>query len=58
MMEIGIYYLPLKTVSETDQLKKQLPEPEVFYKKSVLKNFAKFTGKHLCQEIYLKALVE
>ena len=32
-MEIGIYYLPLKTVSETDQLKKQLPEPEVFYKK-------------------------
>ena len=23
--------------------------PEVFRKKGVLKNFAKFTGKHLCQ---------
>ena len=22
---------------------------EVFYKKGILKNFAKFTGKHLCQ---------
>ena len=30
--------------------------PEVFYKKSVLRNFAKFIGKHLCQslELYLK----
>ena len=25
--------------------------PEVFYKKVVLKNFAKFTGKHLCQSL-------
>ena len=25
--------------------------PEVFCKKSVLRNFAKFTGKHLCQSI-------
>ena len=25
--------------------------PEVFYKKGVLKNFAKFTGKHLCQSL-------
>ena len=24
--------------------------PEVFCKKCVLRNFAKFTGKHLCQE--------
>ena len=23
--------------------------PEVFYKKGVFKNFAKFTGKHLCE---------
>ena len=27
--------------------------PEVFCKKSVLKNFAKFTGKHLCQRLFL-----
>ena len=27
--------------------------PEVFYKKGVLKNFAKFTGKHLCRNLFL-----
>ena len=26
--------------------------PEVFYKKGVLKNFAKFIGKHLCQSLF------
>ena len=30
--------------------------PEVFYKKGVLKNLAKFTGKHLCQSLFLKNL--
>ena len=29
---------------------KQLPD--VFYKKGVLKNFAKFIGKHLCQSLF------
>ena len=29
----------------------------VFYKKCVLKNFAKFTGKHLCQSLIFKACV-
>ena len=27
--------------------------PEVFYKKYVLKNFAIFTGKHLCWSLFL-----
>ena len=27
--------------------------PEVFCKKGVLRNFAKFTGKHLCQSFFL-----
>ena len=27
--------------------------PEVFYKKGVLKNLAKFTGKKLCQSLFL-----
>ena len=31
---------------------KQLPE--VFYKKCVLRNFTKLTGKHLCQSLLLK----
>ena len=26
---------------------------EVFSKKSVLRNFVKFTGKHLCQSLFL-----
>ena len=30
--------------------KEQLPE--VFCKKGVLRNFAKFTGKHLCQSLF------
>ena len=28
--------------------------PKVFYTKSVLKNFTKFTGKHLRQSLFLK----
>ena len=26
--------------------------PKMFYKKGVLRNFAKFTGKHLCQGLF------
>ena len=26
--------------------------PDVFCKKRVLRNFAKFTGKHLCQSLF------
>ena len=33
-------------------LQKQLPD--VFYKKDVLKHFTKFTGKHLCQSLFLR----
>ena len=28
--------------------------PEVFCKKGVLRTFAKFTGKHLCQSVFFK----
>ena len=30
--------------------------PEVFCKKGVPRNFTKFTGKHLCQSLFLKTL--
>ena len=30
--------------------------PEVFCKKGVLRNFTKFTGKHLCQSLFLTSL--
>ena len=31
----------------------QKQPPEVFYKKAVLKNFAIFTGKHLCWSLFI-----
>ena len=30
----------------------QKQPPEVFYKKGVFKNFAKFTTKYLCQSLF------
>ena len=33
-------------------LKEQKQPPEVFYKKGVLRNFSKFTWKHLCQSLF------
>ena len=30
--------------------------PEMFCKKGVLRNFTKFTGKHLCQSLFFKSL--
>ena len=32
--------------------------PEVFFKKGVLKNFGKFTGKHLCQSLFFNKVAE
>ena len=32
--------------------------PEVFCKKDVLRNFAKFTGKHLCQSLFFNKVAE
>ena len=34
------------------RMRSQKQPPEVVYKKSVLRNFAKFTGKHLCQSLF------
>ena len=32
--------------------------PEVFWKKGVIRNFAKFTGKHLCQSSFLNKVAD
>ena len=37
----------LKTVSIFTYFRNKKKQPEVFYKKVVLKNFSKFSGKHL-----------
>ena len=36
--------------------KNRSSRPEVFCKKSVLRNFAKLTGKHLCQNLFLSKI--
>ena len=32
--------------------------PEVFYKKSVFRNFTKFTGKRLCQSLFFNNVAD
>ena len=46
------YSLDIASKLSADNLRQKQP-PEVLDKKSVLKNFTKFTGKHLCQSIFL-----
>ena len=31
---------------------------ELFYKKGVLRNFTKFTGKHLCQSLFFNKVAQ
>ena len=51
------YRLFVKYVLKTSCLKKnnkfQKQSPRVFFKKGVLRNFAKFTGKYLSQSLFL-----
>ena len=45
----------IKKISRTLRMSNysiQKEPPEVFCKKAILKNFAKFTGKHLCQSLF------
>ena len=37
-------------------LAKEQP-PEVFFKKGILNNFEKFTGKHLCRSLFFNKVV-
>ena len=42
----------LTNISSSIHEKVRNCRPEVFYKKGVLRNFTKFTGKHLCQSLF------
>ena len=60
--EPGIYCWPshwflLRTPSKT-RLKPKKQPLELFCKKGVLRNFANFTGKHLCSSSFLRELKE
>ena len=49
------YYIVVNDVSDTAKTPDKSSRPEVFCKKVVPRNFAKFTGKQLCQSLYLKS---
>ena len=47
---------PNKMYKKTPQTYRSI-RPEVFYKKAVLKNFAKLIGKHLCLSLFFNKVV-
>ena len=47
-----------KTQAQTRTLIVRSSRPEVFCGKGVLRNFAKFTGKHLCQSLFFNKVVD
>ena len=53
IIKYGLFFLPL-IFSFYEDHNKELTEAatEVFYVKGVLRNFTKFTGKHLCQSLF------
>ena len=46
------FKLRIRKKHDTERPKYRSSRSEVFCKKSVLRNFAKFTGKHLCQILF------
>ena len=55
--QIKFLYYPLKCLCRLNLSFKRdrSSRPEVFCEKGVLRNFAKLTGKHLCQSLHLAA---
>ena len=47
----------LNKESQVEPLRRS-SRPEVFSKKGVLRNFAKFTGKHLCQSLFFNKVAD
>ena len=52
-----IFFLRTEISSKNEKKEKQKHSPEVFVKKVVLKNFQKFSGKHLCQSLFFNKVV-
>ena len=53
-----ILYLCLIQLKSCNCIKIEKQPPEVFCKKGVSKNFTKFTGKHLCQSLFLNKVAD
>ena len=47
----------IDTTKVSAKLDNQKKPPEVIYKKGAFKNFAIFTGKHLCQNLFFNKVV-
>ena len=47
-----IIFIQHQEPHQTLKLSTNSSRPEMFCKKGVLRNFAKFTGKHLCQSLF------
>ena len=45
-------------LKQTGNVLKTSNLPEVFCKKGVLRNFTRFTRKHLCQSLFFKTLLK
>ena len=55
-LDICLWYVYSNVCSNLLPLPVQKQTPEVFCRKGVLKNFAIFTGKHLCWRFFLRKL--
>ena len=47
-----------KKLSKVELINFRCSHPDVFCEKGVLRNFAKFTGKHLCQSLFFNKVAE
>ena len=47
-----MYLVSKKSINAKKCTEDRSTRPEVFSKKGVLRNFTKFTGKHLCQNLF------
>ena len=46
-----------KSILKFSQIFSKSSRPDVFCEKGVLRNFAKFTGKHLCQSLFFNKVL-
>ena len=51
-VKIVFIKVPLWLINKQNAFRDRSNSPEVFCKKGVLRNFAKFTGKHVCQSFF------
>ena len=52
MLKEIAHYCPVQDHLKSFTMKNRSSRPEVLCQKGVLRNFTKFTGKHLCQSLY------